>query len=107
VSLTVVFLSVVASIALLLKHSPPPVKTEVRTNTVFVPLPAKEQPVPAAPAPAPFTATQPEKVFPFRNERPVASHDEHKEHDNVMHVASVCPVLCTALLHQSTQKRAS
>ena len=82
VSLTVVFLSVVASIALLLKHSPPPVKTEVRTKTVFVPLSAKEPPVPAAgpaPVPAPVMATQPEKVFPFRNERPVASHDENQE----------------------------
>jgi serine/threonine protein kinase len=82
VSLTVVFLSVVASIALLLKHSPPPVRTEVRTKTVFVPLPAKEQPARAAeppPAPAPVTTTQPEKVFPFKNERPVASSDENPE----------------------------
>jgi len=76
VSLTVVILSIVAGIALLLKHSPPLVKTAVRTETVFVPLPAKEQPARAAetpPAPAPVTATQTEKVFPFRNERPVAS----------------------------------
>jgi serine/threonine protein kinase len=74
VSLTVVILSIVAGIALLLKHSPPPVKTAVRT--VFVPLPAKEQPARAAeppPALAPVRATQPEKVFPFKNERPVAS----------------------------------
>jgi serine/threonine-protein kinase len=82
VSLTVVFLSVVASIALLLKHSPPPAKTEVPAKTVFVTLPAKEQPVPAAgpvPASAPVAARQPEKKFPFRNERPVLSHDENQE----------------------------
>jgi serine/threonine protein kinase len=81
VSLTVVFLSVVASVALLRKHSPSAVKTVVRTETVYIPQAVIQPPAPIAPAPAPVpaTATQPEKRFPFKNQEPVASNDDAEE----------------------------
>src|SRR5205814_9473612 len=57
-------------------HSAPSVKTAVRTETVFMPVAAAAPPLPVPlPAPAPATATQPEKTFPFKNERPVVISD--------------------------------
>jgi serine/threonine-protein kinase len=81
VSLTIVFFSVVASIALLRKHSPSTVKTVVRTETVFIPQAVIQPPAPITPVSAPVLAkaAPSEKRFPFPNPLPVASHDDAEE----------------------------
>ena len=77
VSLTVVVLSVIASVPLFLKRSspavPPPVRAAVQTQTVFVPLPPTQT---IAPVPQPAAPKEPEKLYPFRGEQPTAAKEE-------------------------------